>query len=100
MKFCSREIWLQAKRCGKFRRGFVELRILREERSELVVQLSPSWVEFHCATQFADRARQVLLEAQQTPECPMRFAAGRGQLHCGARLVDRSFHSLFSIPVG
>ncbi len=82
---------MQAKRFGKFRYGFVELRILREQYCQFVVQIRPSWVEFHCATQFADRARQVLPETQQTPERAMGFGVGWSQLHCGARLGQRSF---------
>src|ERR1700676_4438337 len=100
MQSCGGEILLQAKPLGKFGRGLVELRILREEHSEFVVQIRPSWVEFHCAAQFADRAGYILLEAQQAPERAMGFAVGWSKLPCVAGLVYRSFDCTFDIPPG
>src|ERR1700720_84084 len=100
MQSCGGEIWLQAKPLGKFGRGLVELRILREERSQFVVQIRLSWVEFHCAAQFADRAGYILLEAQQAPERAMGFAVGRSQLHRGACLGRRSFDRIPTLSAG
>src|SRR5882724_9986065 len=86
MQSGCREVGLQAKSLGELGRRLVQVRALRQNSSQLVVQVGLLRFEFHSHFQLGACGIQVAAKAGDSSQRPVSFRVARSEANACARL--------------